>query len=332
MQVSPIPIRADSPRSTTKLKGCSSSRYDGRPGGRYDYRKQIAIDNSQLANYVSHMATEQYASESTTKYLARPDGRIGYDVQGDGPLVLLVPGMGELRSSYRFLAPALVAAGYTVVTTDLRGHGDSDTSFTHYGDVETAGDIEALLQELGQPAVVVGNSLAAGAAVIVDAEHPELVDGLVLIGPFVRNPPANAFGQAMFRVLMAPLWVAAVWKAYMPTLYAGQKPVDFAQYRESVQASLRRPAYGKAFSQTTRQTDHALAEARLVDVTAPVLVVMGSRDPDFNDPAGEARWIGDTLHADIVMVPESGHYPQSQQPQITADAVLAFLKTGVHHA
>lgn len=246
--------------------------------------------------------------------------------------MLLVPGMGELRSSYRFLAPALVAAGYTVATTDLRGHGDSDASFTRYGDVETASDIEALLRELGRPGVVVGNSLAAGAAVIVAAEHPELVDGLVLIGPFVRNPPMNAFGRAIFRVLMAPTWVASVWKAYMPTLYAGQKPVDFAVYRESVRASLRRPAYAKAFSLTTRQTDHAPAAARLSDVTAPVLVVMGSRDPDFTDPDAEARWIGDTVNAAVVMAPESGHYPQSQQPQITADAMLAFLKTAVHHA
>jgi predicted dienelactone hydrolase len=49
-----------------------------------------------------------------TSYLARPDGRIGYDVAGSGPLVVLVPGMGDLRAGYRFLAPALRAAGYRV--------------------------------------------------------------------------------------------------------------------------------------------------------------------------------------------------------------------------
>jgi len=74
--------------------------------------------------------------------------------------------MGDLRSAYRFLTPELVAAGYTVVTTDLRGHGDSDISFTSYGDTETAGDIAALLRELEAPAVIVGTSMAAGAAVI----------------------------------------------------------------------------------------------------------------------------------------------------------------------
>ena len=260
-----------------------------------------------------------------TEYLDRPDGRIAYDLKGDGPLLVLVPGMGELRSSYRHLTPALVAAGYTVATTDLRGHGESDTSFTSYGDVATAGDIQALVEALGGSAVIVGNSLAAGAAVIVAADHPELVVGLVLVGPFVRNPPANALTRLMFRAMMAPVWIAAVWKGYMPTLYAGRKPDDFEEYRTAVIANLKRPAYGRAFSLTTRQTDHDPAEARLGAVTTPAIVIMGELDPDFNDPAAEARFIGKTLDAEIVMVPDAGHYPQSQQPEITAAAVLRFV-------
>lgn len=266
-----------------------------------------------------------------TLFITRPDGRVAYDIQGEGPLVVLVPGMGELRSSYRHLVPELVAAGFTVATTDLRGHGDSDTSFTTYGDVATAGDVHALIAEIGTTAVIVGNSLAAGAAVIVAAEHPAQVDGLVLVGPFVRNPPSNVFTRGMFRVMMAPLWIATVWKGYMPTLYAGKKPVDFEEYRTSVIDSLKRKPYGKAFSLTTHQTNHDPAEAKLSAVTAPTIVIMGEKDPDFKDPAAEARFIAKTLDATVVMVPDAGHYPQAQQPEITAKAVLDFLKA-VHSA
>ena len=272
------------------------------------------------------------SASSSTRYLRRPEGRVAYDVQGSGPLVVLVPGMAELRSSCRFLAPALVEAGYTVASTDLRGHGDSDTTFTSYGDPETASDVTALIDELGGSAVIVGNSLAAGAGVIVAADHPEKVAGLVLVGAFVRNPPGGAVVRAVFRAMTAPLWVASVWKAYMPALYAGQKPADFEEYRAAVTASLRRKEHGRAFSATARQVDHAPAEARLAEVAAPALVIMGERDPDFKDPAAEARWIGDTLRAEVVMVPEAGHYPQSQQPQITAQAVVGFLKKATHRA
>lgn len=260
-----------------------------------------------------------------TRYLTRPEGRVAYDVAGTGPLVILVPGMGDLRSTYRFLAPVLCDAGYRVAITDLRGHGDSDPTFTTYGDAATAGDIGALIDELGEPAVVVGNSLAAGAAAILAADDPDKVCGLVLVGPFVRNPHVNALLMGLMRVAMAPVWAATSWRLYLPSLYAGRKPDDFDAYRSRVVASLRRPGYAKAFSATTRQTDHAPAQARLADVSAPVLVVMGEQDPDFHDPAAEATWVGETLRGEVVMVPEAGHYPQSQQPDLTGSAVLGFL-------
>ena len=95
--------------------------------------------------------------------------------------------MGDLRSSYRFLAPALVAAGYRVAGTDLRGHGDSDTSFTSYGDVDTAGDVAALIDELGGPAVIVGNSMGAGAAVLVESRAAD-VQTLLPSTPWQTEP------------------------------------------------------------------------------------------------------------------------------------------------
>jgi pimeloyl-ACP methyl ester carboxylesterase len=264
-------------------------------------------------------------------YLDRPEGRVGYEVSGDGPLVVLVPGMGDLRSAYRFLAPALRDGGYRVARTDLRGHGDSDASFASYGDIETAGDIVALIEKLGGPAVVVGNSMGAGAAVYAAAERPELIGGLVLVGPFVRNGKTGAIQRALLRVAMAPPWAASAWKSYLPKLYKGQLPVDFDEYRATVVASLRRPGYAKAFSQTTR-TDHTVAEQRLSEVAAPTLVVMGELDPDFADPHAEADWISDALHSRMVMVPEAGHYPQSQQPEITTAEVLHFLGEVSHGA
>lgn len=260
-----------------------------------------------------------------TQFLSTEEGRIAFDATGSGPLVVLVPGMGDLRSSYRFLVPKLVAAGYTVVTTDLRGHGESDADFGSYGDADTARDVTALVESLHRPAFVIGNSMAAGAAVLAAAARPDLVNGLVLVGPFVREPAtSSALSRGFLRVLMAKAWAAMVWKSYLPKLYAGAKPADFGSYRDRVIASLRRPGYAKSFSLTTR-TRHTEAASRLKDVTAPTLVVMGAKDPDFKDPRTEADWIGHALHARVVMIDDSGHYPQSQQPESTASAIIQFL-------
>jgi len=209
--------------------------------------------------YLSHMATD-YSSVSSTQFVDLPEGRIAYDVTGEGPLLLLVPGMGDLRSAYRHLAPLLVEAGCRVATTDLRGHGDSDATFDSYGSVETAGDILAVIEQLGAPAVVVGNSMSAGSAAYAAAERPDLVCGLVLLGPFVRDGDLGAFTKAMLRVATAPPWAATMWKAYAPTLYAGRKPEDLDAHLSQLKASMKRPGYATSFSRTAR-VSHAPVEA-----------------------------------------------------------------------
>lgn len=282
--------------------------------------------------YHSPMKTEPRRVHGTS-YLPRPGGSVAYDLSGDGPLVVLVPGMGDLRLTYRFVAPTLREMGYRVACTDLRGHGDSDVTFGAYGDSETAGDVAALIEHLGGPAVIVGNSMGAAAASLVTATHPELVAGLVLIGPFVRNPQSGVALRLLMRAAMAPPWAALVWKSYLPKLYAGERPADFELYRQQVAASLRRRGYSTAFSRTTR-TSHAGVDALLGDVTVPAMVVMGMLDPDFSDPQAEADWIAHALgvEAEVVMVPEAGHYPQSQRPEITADAIVRFLAAINHRA
>lgn len=262
-------------------------------------------------------------NDAEISVITRPGGTVAYEVAGDGPLIVCVPGMGELRSSYRFLAPVLVAEGYRVALTELRGHGDSSTGFDEYGDEATADDVTALIEKLGGPAIIVGNSLAGGSAVLVAAARPDLVAGLVLVGPFVRPPAASALQRVEFRVLMSAPWARMSWNAYLPKLYAGRKPDDFAQYRAEVSAAMKKPGHAKAFSLTTH-TSHDAAAAALSSVIAPTLVIMGEADPDFPDPAAEAQWIANHLKGTVLMVPESGHYPHSQQPELVAPAIAAF--------
>jgi pimeloyl-ACP methyl ester carboxylesterase len=95
-----------------------------------------------------------------------------------------------------------------------------------------------------------------------------------------------------------------------------------------VRDNLRRPGHWHAFARTTR-TDHAPAERRLADVSAPAVVVMGAADIDWPDPAAEAEWIGTALHAEVVVVPEVGHYPQAQAPDVTAAAVGRLIERAI---
>ncbi len=258
-------------------------------------------------------------------FLHRPEGRIAYDVRGDGPLVVCVSGMSDLRSTYRHLVGPLVDAGFRVATMELRGHGDSDTTFTAYDDEAAATDIVALVEELGGPAVVVGHSMGAGAAVIAAAARPELCAGLTLVGPFVRDAALNPVVRGLFRLMMQPAWIRPVWKAWLPGLHAGQRPDDFDAHQTAVLEALARPGHRRALARTTRTT-HRPATEVIADVTAPALVVMGELDKDFPDPAAEARWVADQLDGEVLMVPEAGHYPHSQRPDLVAPALVAFAQ------
>jgi pimeloyl-ACP methyl ester carboxylesterase len=258
--------------------------------------------------------------------LQRPEGRIAYEISGSGPLVVMIPGMGDIRSTFRFLAPAVADAGFTAVATELRGHGDSDTTFSSYGDEATASDVIALLEELGRPAVLVGNSMGAAVSVIVAAQRPELVTGLVTIGPWARDPQKSSkLGLTAFRAMLAPLWGPTVWNAYLPTLYKGAKPVDFADYRKALVASLRAPGHARAFSETSHTT-HTLSGSLIGGVDKPSLVVMGVLDPDWPDATAEAAWVADQLTAETLLVEDAGHYPHTQRPDVVHPAVLAFLE------
>jgi pimeloyl-ACP methyl ester carboxylesterase len=263
-------------------------------------------------------------TRATTLYLNRPGGRIAYDLQGSGPLAICIPGMGDVRSVYRFLAPALAEAGLRVATMDLRGHGMSDASFETYDDVAAGSDLIALAEHLGGPAIFIGNSMGAGAACWAAAERRDLAASLVLLGPFVRDGKADALSGMMFRVALLRPWGRAVWRAYFKRLYPVRRGGEFEAHLAEVTASLRKSGYWDAFRLTAR-TSHAPVEARLDAVHAPTLVVMGGADPDFPDPSAEATWIAERLGAQVVMVAGAGHYPQAEFPEIVTPAVVEFV-------
>jgi pimeloyl-ACP methyl ester carboxylesterase len=272
-----------------------------------------------------------------TQYLDRPGGRVAFDLTGpeQGPLVICLPGMGDVRSTFRHLRTTMAQAGYRVACLDLRGHGDSDATFGtgpgQYDDTAAATDALALAHQLRRPAVLVGNSMGAGAAVIAAAFEPAMVRALVLVGPFIRNPPTPAAARLAMRAAMAGPWSTRVWLSYLPSLYPTRRDAEFRAHRAEIAASMRRPGHAAAFRQTTR-TDHTPAWQLAGTVRQPTLVVMGDKDPDFPEPAAEAHLVADTLGGEVVMVPGAGHYPQAEFPEVTGPAVTQFLRQAAPHA
>ncbi len=263
------------------------------------------------------------AEVPATHALVRPHGTLAYDVQGDGPLVVLVPGLGELRQAYRLLAPRLVAGGLRVATVDLRGHGDSSTGWDAYDGAAMGDDLIALIEALGGPALVVGNSYGAGPAVWAASERPDLVRGMVLTGPFVRDRPTPWYLKLAMALMFRGPWRVRAWDAFYAGLFKAGTPPDQAQHRARLRANLSEPGRFAALSAMLQRSDAAI-EARLEHVTVPTLVLIGSRDPDFPDPAKEADELAAALHGEAELLAGVGHYPHLEMPDAMAARVLAF--------
>jgi pimeloyl-ACP methyl ester carboxylesterase len=280
-----------------------------------------------LALLTLSMAATAAAQPVSTQMLTVPGGQIAYDdTGGAGPLVVCVPGLGDVRAQYRFLRPELVRAGYRVATMDLRGMGESTATWNDYSPQAVGSDIIALIDHLGAAhVVVIGNSFAGGAAVSAAAEAPDKVAGLVLIDPFVRAIPTSLPLRALLYVLLTRPWGVYAWSSYYASLYPTSPPPDFADYRAHLKANLSEPGRFAALNRLI-DASQAPTEALIPKVKAPTLVIMGSRDSDFSDPAGEANLVANRLHGRAVMIQNAGHYPHAEMPSQTAPHIIEFLR------
>jgi pimeloyl-ACP methyl ester carboxylesterase len=88
---------------------------------------------------------------------------------------------------------------------------------------------------------------------------------------------------------------------------------------------LKEPGRLKALRHMIRASK-AASEERLPRVTAPVLVIMGSKDRDFKNPETEAKWVANSVHGEYKILREAGHYPHAEMPGETGMLVLPFLQ------
>ncbi|WP_046730567.1 alpha/beta fold hydrolase [Streptomyces humi] len=271
-----------------------------------------------------------------TEYLAVEGGTIAYEVAGSGPLVVLAHGMGDSRAAYRAVIPRLVAAGHRVAAVDLRGCGESSVDWPDWSRTAIAGDLLAVIRHLGGPAVLVGHSISGGAATIAAAREPSLVTAVVELAPFTRKQSlrlgdlrVRRFRQGMLRLLGAGVFGSArLWRSYLDVAYPGVKPADWTERLGRIDALLHEPGRMKAMQRMGRTTP-ADAGAQLGSVRCPVLVVMGTLDPDWTDPHAEGTAIIETLQpglGHLELIEGAGHYPHDQFP----DEVTSFLLTFLH--
>ncbi|MFP5332674.1 MAG: alpha/beta fold hydrolase [Acidimicrobiia bacterium] len=248
------------------------------------------------------------------------------DTGGSGPLLVLLPGAGDVRSEYRFLAATLAADGYRIVTADLPGHGDSPLASEYT--VESTGRALVDLVDIldAGPAVVVACSFAPTAAVWAATIRPELIAGIVALSPHFdadESTKGRMMNLAIRGMLRGP-WAGGLWAKLYAAWYKTNPPSDLETEIERMRVMLADPARRKAVRDTLTAARDGVA-AQMERLAVPTLTVFGSADDHFADPVAEAAEVAGRLGGEHLVVKGAGHYPHVEQPQVVADAIRSFL-------
>jgi pimeloyl-ACP methyl ester carboxylesterase len=254
------------------------------------------------------------------------------------PAVVLVPGAASAFDWWDDEFCLLLAAGgYRVVRYDLRDTGRSTTGplgAPGYTGDDLVDDLAALILVLDlAPAHIVGVSFGGGIAQQIAISHPALVasltlqstspgsDGLPSISPalaasFAHDevPPDWTDRDSVFRTMLAD-----------EIRYGGEIPVDEDRIRRIADR-----IFDRSFDLSAGANHWSVTSARgrrdqLADITAPTLVVHGTRDPLFPIEHGEAL-AREIPSARLLRVPGLGHqFPPPETWDLLVPAILEHL-------
>ena len=244
---------------------------------------------------------------------------IAWREAGEGSLVLFLHGLGATRTSWDAQLAAL-ADTHRCVAWDLPGYGASPplANLT----LEAAADsAAALIDDLGGSAHVVGLSMGGMIALHLALRHPECVRSLAIVDSSPAFGMDGTDPEEWRAARLAPLDAGAQVPDFAePVLRGIMGPnVSDEAVAAAVASMLRVPLDG------LRQTIAALpghdVRARLGEITAPTLVVVGELDEETPPAYSEAIAAG-IPGARLEVIAGAGHYTSFEAP----DAFNALLR------
>ncbi|MCJ1708521.1 alpha/beta fold hydrolase [Microbacterium sp. VKM Ac-2923] len=259
---------------------------------------------------------------------------LAYEVHGAGPLVVLVMGTGAPGSVWRaHQVPALVDAGYRVVTVDNRGispvPGQTDRFCPPIEVADLVGDLAGLIAHLGGPAHVVGTSLGARVVQELALAHPGSVRRVVAMGAHARVDDAGLLLTAGERQLfddeiVLPAAYQAAISAQLnlspATLRDTERVRDWRDILEYSAAPISSGERGQ-LGASERLGDRSDAYR---GIRAPLLAI-GFAD-DRMTPPHLAREVAALVPgARYAEVPDAGHYGYLERPDEVNRLVLDFF-------
>jgi pimeloyl-ACP methyl ester carboxylesterase len=253
------------------------------------------------------------------------------------PIALLLHGWSSSSHTWRPLLP-LLSTRFHCLAVDWPGFGNSPAppeSPTIDGYARLAA---AIIRASGQDsAVVLGHSMGGMVGIQLALNEPMLVERMLLLNPAISGRLSAFVNSLVAPHIMFERFDATgrllSWIERTPLDYSDRllRPIAFAQRAvispddyQHIREDARRPGQGKVRAQCFWAMRRADLRGKLANLETPSLVLWGAEDntvPLRDAGTVAAEW----PDADLRIIPNAGHWPQFEQPDVTARYVAHFL-------
>ncbi|MEO8901981.1 MAG: alpha/beta hydrolase [Polyangiaceae bacterium] len=259
---------------------------------------------------------------------------------GEGEPVLLVHGFPAYWEDWREQMEALAAQGFRAIAFDLPGYGESDQlpAVQDYRATLLASDIAGLIRALQLPSVhVLGHDWGGTLAYCLAAEHPELVNKLIVLNaghPELFRSALQRFEQLrrswyifLFQLPWLPEWLLKR-RAAMSVALRGMevRPGAFsdADLDRHVNA-MRLPGVARAALSYYRAAVRAPVRAQRV-VMQHTLVLWGDQDQALSGALLLPKLPEHVPNVRVVRFENAGHWVHRDLPETVTQHVVDFLR------
>jgi len=278
---------------------------------------------------------------------------------GSSPPLILLHGFGASIGHWRQNVPEL-GRHHTVYALDMLGFGASEKVMAPYGIefwVEQVYDFWRAF--VGQPVVLVGNSIGSLICLAVAASHPEMVCGIVMLNlpdsSVLENPEWVSRSLSLLNPIAKPALSAVKWLLTLPPIFNTvfwliRQPAVLRVWAKQAYATptaitdelieiFSSPAYERGAAKTlramvngkTRSGVSYAAKDVLPRLQIPMLLFWGLKDK-MVPPKLARLFLKYNPKLKLIEIEDAGHCPHDEHPERVNREILAWLKMIKHEA
>lgn len=247
-----------------------------------------------------------------------------WSIEGNGPPLFLIHGIGAAQNIWRFLMPVL-AQHFSVVTYDLRGHGASAPAEPAFGLDELVEDLESVRIQTGfEKAHFAGHSLGGMIGPAYARKYPERVMSLGMLSTAAGRTKEDS---QKVRAVIASMEKDGI-SNVLPTLTDRWFTDAFIHAHDDVvDARLKQvmDTNKDIFLNVFRIYAETEMMPWLREISAPALVLTGEHDggcsPRINTKIAEAL-----PNSELVVLPALKHAILLEAGPLVANHIIEFVR------